>query len=108
MSPTRPDQKITNLLCTTDHHALPRLNIRPVESRIIPDHFQPDEKRILSRSPRPLRAGPTNPRCILDQYTLSPINARSLPIRPFFQSGRERGFDQISGVNGAFITLFWR
>ena len=45
----------------------------------------------LSRSQRPLRAGPTNPRCILDQHTLSPIKARSLPIRPFFQSGRERG-----------------
>ena len=45
----------------------------------------------LSRSPRPLRAGPTNPRCILDQHTLFPIKARSLPIRQFFQSGRERG-----------------
>ena len=45
----------------------------------------------LSRSARPLRAGPTNPRCILDQHTLSPIKARSLPICPFFQSGRERG-----------------
>ena len=40
----------------------------------------------LSRSPRPLRAGPTKPLCILDQHTLSPIKARS-----FFQSGRERG-----------------
>ena len=45
----------------------------------------------LSHSPRPLRAGQTNPSCILDQHTLSPIKARSLPIRPFFQSGRERG-----------------
>ena len=45
----------------------------------------------LSRSPRPLRAGPTNPRCIFDQHTLSPIKARSLPIRPLFQSGRDRG-----------------
>ena len=44
-----------------------------------------------SRSPRPLRAGPTNSRCILDQHTLSPIKTRSLLIRPFFQSGRERG-----------------
>ena len=45
-----------------------------------------------SRSPRSLRAGPTNPRFILDQHTLSSIKARSLPIRPFFQSGRERGW----------------
>ena len=49
------------------------------------DH-QPVEKK-LSRSPRPLRAGLTNHRCILDQHTFSPIKARSWPIRPFFQSG---------------------
>ena len=57
------------------------------------DHPRPFFNRLknLSRSPRPLRAGPTNPRCILDQHTLSPIKARSLPIRPIFQSGRERG-----------------
>ena len=57
------------------------------------DHPRPFFNRLkkLSRSPRHLRAGPTNPRCILDQHTLSPIKARSLPIRTFFQSGRERG-----------------
>ena len=57
------------------------------------DHPRPFFNRLknLSRSPRPLRAGPTNPRCMLDQDTLSAIKARSLPIRPFFQSGRERG-----------------
>ena len=57
------------------------------------DHPRPFFNRLknLSRSPRPLRAGPTNPRCILDQDTLSPIKARSLPIRPFFQSGVDRG-----------------
>ena len=57
------------------------------------DHARPFFNRLknLSRSLRPLRAGPTNPRCNLDQHTLSPIKARSLPIRPFFQSGRERG-----------------
>ena len=57
------------------------------------DHPRPFFNRLknLSRSQQPLRAGPTNPRCILDQHTLSPIKARSLPILPFFQSGRERG-----------------
>ena len=57
------------------------------------DHFRPFFNRFknCSRSPRPLRAGPTNPRCILDQNMLSPIKARSLSIRPFFQSGREQG-----------------
>ena len=55
--------------------------IRPVESGII------NRLKKLSRSPRPLRAGLTNPRCILDQHTFSPIKARSWPIHPFFQSG---------------------
>ena len=30
---------MTNLRCIADHHAVPPLNIRPVESGIIPDHF---------------------------------------------------------------------
>ena len=57
------------------------------------DHPRPffNQWNNLSRSPRLLRAGPTNPLCILDQHTLSPIKARSLPIRQYFQSGRERG-----------------
>ena len=55
------------------------------------DHPRPFFNRLknLSRSPRPFRAGPTNPRCILDPFTLSLIKARSLPIRQFFQSGRD-------------------
>ena len=58
-----------------------------------------------SRSPRPLRAGPTNPRCILDQHTLSPIKARSLPIRPFFPERERAGVDRVSGVNGPLPSL---
>ena len=57
------------------------------------DHPRPFFKRLKnwSRSPGPLKAGPTNPRCTLDQHTLSPIKIRSLPIRPFFQNGWDRG-----------------
>ena len=84
LSPTIPDQNMTNLRCTADHHVIPPLNLRPVESWVIQTIFQP-------RSPRPLRAGPTNPRCISDQNTLSPIKTRSLPIRQFFKSGKQRG-----------------
>ena len=97
---------MTNLRCTADHHAVPPFNIRPVESGIIPDHFF-NRLKNLSRSARPLRAGPTNPRCILDQHTLSPIKARSLPICPFFQSGRERGWSGI-WCERAFRLLLWR
>ena len=64
----------------------------------------------LSRSPRPLTAVPTNSRCILDQHTLSPIKARSLPIRPFFFSGRQRGLvDPLVwiGLTMSTCTRFW-
>ena len=39
VSPTKADQNMTNLRCTAGHHAVPPLNIRPMESGIIPDHF---------------------------------------------------------------------
>ena len=70
-----------------------------------PTIFQPVEN--LSRSPRPPRAGPINPRCILDQHTLSPIKARSLPIRPFFPSGRERGLIDSLVWTGLKRTKIW-
>ena len=81
---------MTNLRCTADLHAVPPLNTRHVESGIIPDHFSTGWKTYPAHHNLSERA-PTNPRCIIDQHTLSPIKARSLPIRPFFQSGRERG-----------------
>ena len=57
----------------------------------------------LSRSPRPLRAGPTNPRCILDQHTLSPIKAPLIADPSIFpERGRAR-VDRVSGVNGPLI-----
>ena len=52
---------MNNLRCTTDHHAVPPLNIRHVESGIIPDHFSTDWKTYpahhdLSERPRPTPA----------------------------------------------------
>ena len=96
-NPLNPD--LLTLYCRSKYDQ-PTLDCRP--QRCTPaqhttcgerDHPRPFFNRLenLFRSPRPLRAGPTNPRCILDQHTLSPIKVRSLPIRPFFQSGRERG-----------------
>ena len=89
VSPTKPDQNMTNLHCTADHHVVPPLNIRHVESGIIPDHFQPFEELVSLTTTS--QSGPDQPRCILDQDTLSLIKARSLPICQFFQSGRKRG-----------------
>ena len=92
VSPTKPDQN-TLYDQPTLYHRPPRCTPAQHTTCRERDHPRPFFNRLknLSRSPRPLRAGPTNPRCILDQHTLSPIKARSLPICPFFQSGRERG-----------------
>ena len=46
----------------------------------------------LSRSPRPLRAGPTNPRCILDQHTLSPIKPAHCRSVHFSRAGESWGW----------------
>ena len=60
VSPTKPDQNMTNLRCTADHDAVPPLNI-PVESGIIPDHFSTGWKTYpahhnLSERARPIPA----------------------------------------------------
>ena len=70
VSPTKSDQNKTNLRCTADHHAVPPLNIRPVESGIIPDHFSTGWKTypahhnlssyIQTRRPTNPRSFPTN------------------------------------------------
>ena len=67
--------------------------------------FQPVEKLIPLKLPRPLRAGPTNHRCILDQHTLSPIKVWSLPISLCFQSGRERGLIGSLVWTGLIVSL---
>ena len=54
-----------------------------------PTIFQPVEKFIPLTTTS--QSGPDQPRCILDQHALSTIKARSLPIRPFFQSGSWSG-----------------
>ena len=61
VSPTKPDQNMSNLRCTADHHAVLPLNIRPVESGIIPDHFSTGWKTYpahhnLSERVRPIPA----------------------------------------------------
>ena len=68
LSPTIPDQNMTNLRCTADHHAVLRLNLRPGEGGSSPIIFQPVEKIL------PLTTTfQTHPRCISNQHTLSPI-----------------------------------
>ena len=50
---------MTNLRCTTDHHAVSPLNIRPVESGIIPDHFSTSWKTYPAHQDLSKRARPT-------------------------------------------------
>ena len=85
---------MTNLRWTADHHVVPPLNIRPVESGIIPDHFSTSWKTDPAHHDLSERARPTP----AVRHTLSPIKARSLPIRPFFQSG--------AGESGGWSALW--
>ena len=50
---------MTNLRCTADHHAVPPLNIRPVESGIIPDDFSTGWKTYPAHHDLSERARPT-------------------------------------------------
>ena len=77
-----------------------------------PTIFQPVEKIIPLTTTSQI--GPDQPRCILDQHTLSLIKARSLPIPPFFQSGRDRGWSGLwcerdfNPLNPDLLTLYRR
>ena len=53
------DQNMTNLRCTADHHAVPPLNIRPVERGITPDHFSTGWKTYPAHHDLSERARPT-------------------------------------------------
>ena len=66
------------------------------------DHTRPFCNRFknLSCSPRPLRAGPTNPRSILDQHTLFPDQGLLIAAPSIFQERERVGDDRLSGVNG--------
>ena len=68
--------------------------------------FRPVEKLIPLTTTS--QSGPDQPPLYIYQHTLSPIKARSLPIRPFFQSRRERGLiGSLTNVNGPLcVTSF--
>ena len=95
LSTTILDQNMTNLRCTADH----LLNIRPVESGIIPDHFSPVGKLIPLTTTS--QSGPVQPPLYFRQtYALS--NQSPLIADPSIFQERERvGVDGLSGVNGA-------
>ena len=93
---------MTNLRYIADHPAIPPLNIRPVESGIIPDHFSPIEK--ISCSPRPLKVGPTNPRCILEPTHALPDQGPFIADPCIFPERERAGVDRLSGVNGPLLV----
>ena len=83
---------MTNLRCTADHHAVSPLNIRLVESGIIPDHFQPVEKLIPLTTTS--QSGPDQPRRILDQHTLE-----VLPFSCLSSDVHNAVFIELNGVH---------
>ena len=89
---------MTNLRCTADHHAVPPLNIRPVESGIIPDHFQPVEKLIpLTRTSQ---SGPDQPPLYFRPTYALPDQSPLIADPSIFSERERAGVDRVSGVNG--------
>ena len=79
-----------------NHHAVPPLNIRPVESGIILDHFQPVKKLIpLTMTSQSVPDQPT----LYFRPTYALLDQGPLIADPsIFQEGG--GVDRLSGVNG--------
>ena len=86
---------MTNLRCIADHPDVPPLNVRPVESGIIPGHFQPVEKLIpLTKTSQ---GGPDQPPlCSRPTYAL-PDQGPLIADPSIFP---EREVDRLSGVTG--------
>ena len=95
---------MSNLRCITDHHAVPSppppLNIRPVESGIIPDHFQPvtypAHHDLSERDQPPLYFIPT--------YAL-PDQGPLIADLSIFPERERAGDDRVSGVNGPVLQF---
>ena len=89
---------MTNLHCTTDHHAVPLLNIRPVESGVIPDHFSTGCKTYPAHYDLSERARPT-PLYFRPTYAL-PDQGPLIADPSIFPERERTGVDRVSGVNG--------
>ena len=113
---------MTNLHCTTDHHAVSPLNIhvRPVESGIIPDHFSTGWKTdpahhdlsewgfgpaLRCRGERD-QSGPDQPPLYFRPTYVLPDQG-PLIADPFIFRERERArVDRLSDVNGPLENLY--
>ena len=89
---------MTNLRCTADHRAVPPLNIRPVESGVIRDHFATAWKTYpahhdLSERARPIPA-------VFWTNIRSPDQGPLIADPSIFPERERAGVDGVSGVNG--------
>ena len=89
---------MTNLRCTADHHAVSPLNIRPVESGIIPDHFSTGWKTYPAHYDLSERARPI-PLYFRPTYAL-PDQGPLIADLSIFPEREKAGVDRVSGVNG--------
>ena len=90
---------MTTLRCTADHNAVPPLNIRHVESGIIPTIFQPVEKLIPLTTTS--QSGPDQPLLYFRPTYALPDQGPLIADPSIFPERRRRGGgDRLSGVNG--------
>ena len=96
---------MTNLRRTADHHTLyPRSTYHLLRAGSSRPFF--NRLNNLSRPPRPLRPGPTNPRCILDQHNALPDQGPLIADLSIFPERERAGVDRVSGVNGPLDYIF--
>ena len=93
------DQTRSNLRCTADHHAVPPLNIRPVESGIIPEHFSTAAVEKLIPLTTTSQSGPDQPPLYFRPTYALPDQGPLIADPSFFPEWEKAGVDRLSGVN---------
>ena len=98
VSPTKPDQNMTNLRCITDHHAVPRSTYDPWRAVSFPTSYQPVEKLIpLTMTSQ---SGPDQPPLYFRPTYALPDQGPLIADPSIFPERERAGVDRLSGVNG--------
>ena len=88
---------MTNLRCTADHHAVPLLNVRPVDSGVIPEHFSTGWKTYPAHHDLSEQARPT-PLYFRPTYAF-PGQGPLIADPSIFPEREIAGVDRLSGVS---------
>ena len=105
VSPTKPDQNMTNLRCTADHHAVPRSTYDLWRAGSSPTIFQPVEKLIPLTTTS--QSWPDQPPLNFRPTYALPDQGPLIADPSIFPERERAGVDRVSGVNGPLPLLSW-